>query len=859
MSRFTAPFGMKSGRRSRDQGMSDSEPPKKRRLSARPRASQACRACAAAKVRCDDLQICRRCQDKGTLCVRAFQMVENSRYAAIVPSAASSVPAPSRPSLLQSRDYDKSRPVHGTKNHATRACSSVTESGLSADVHQGEPSSNVNVQHPALSSPLSTVLPDASTNHQLHHEPSSVGPSFDSFLHHDWQLNDAFDFILSTSQEWPGLGTFDYAFGEPFPNSIPSVQAREEARDTQSGYELDVEAPTPSNRVSGQVGVSAEAVRAYDNTLGNWYPRPKDYLAPDKASISIAPDVQKAMLGCLGNLDPGVINHRLSAARRDEIVVVVAGRFSAGQTLQAVPNFPSVEILDELLKIFLGTQRGPLTSMIHLPTFNPDNCDLWLLMTCIASGAVTSPNLAAHKFGLALLEVLRWYLPAMADKDNSLTRCLSFVQSLVMSSDIALWSGDKRKSEISDIVTEFAATMIRHARRLSGASYSLIVPKTNEAPPQLDETWRRWIEQESTKRTVYGYLMRCTQRAILRNTVVTVSCTEISVPFPEQDRLWFANSATEWASIHSELQNRGDNRRTSLGDVLSRPTSLRTLPMLQDASLARLIMIYSLTSMLVEDRRRSRLFNMQGEGYCTNGLSSPSAIGHIALLIDELYGTIDRDNQHHGSSVEAFMLEFYGLYSTTPNYLAEALLGNERFVSAHDAVRCLREWRQTRQARSAVWHAGQMFRLCRKVEPTHLTNFLIFSMYQAVLCFWMYGKACETAWPANRSVTQNPIDGAPADRLKIRLDEAESLQSQRWVSHNRGIPYIAKATDIVGMSDLGVELIPIAAEQVSEDGGFMPSLVVALETHFSPENTGRRFPILDYVCQILRALDKFCS
>jgi hypothetical protein len=171
--------------------------------------------------------------------------------------------------------------------------------------------------------------------------------------------------------------------------------------------------------------------------------------------------------------------------------------------------------------------------------------------------------------------------------------------------------------------------------------------------------------------------------------------------------------------------------------------------MLQDASLGRLIMIYSLTSMLVEDRRRSRLFNMQGEGYCTNGLSSPSAIGHIALLIDELYGTIDRDNQHHGSSVEAFMLEFYGLYSTTPNYLAEALLGNERFVSAHDAVRCLREWRQTRQARSAVWHAGQMFRLCRKVEPTHLTNFLIFSMYQAVLCFWMYGNACETAWPAN--------------------------------------------------------------------------------------------------------------
>lgn len=49
----------------------DSQPSRKRGPSSRPpRASQACRSCAASKVRCDDLDICRRCLKRGVPCVR---------------------------------------------------------------------------------------------------------------------------------------------------------------------------------------------------------------------------------------------------------------------------------------------------------------------------------------------------------------------------------------------------------------------------------------------------------------------------------------------------------------------------------------------------------------------------------------------------------------------------------------------------------------------------------------------------------------------------------------------------------------------------------------------------------------------
>lgn len=55
--------------------LEDNQPSRKRGPSSRPpRASQACRSCAASKVRCDDLEICRRCLKRGVPCVRPTQV-----------------------------------------------------------------------------------------------------------------------------------------------------------------------------------------------------------------------------------------------------------------------------------------------------------------------------------------------------------------------------------------------------------------------------------------------------------------------------------------------------------------------------------------------------------------------------------------------------------------------------------------------------------------------------------------------------------------------------------------------------------------------------------------------------------------
>lgn len=65
--------------------LEDSQPPKKRGPSSRPpRASQACRSCAASKVRCDDLEICRRCLKRSIPCVRPTQLEQGPQMVSTV-------------------------------------------------------------------------------------------------------------------------------------------------------------------------------------------------------------------------------------------------------------------------------------------------------------------------------------------------------------------------------------------------------------------------------------------------------------------------------------------------------------------------------------------------------------------------------------------------------------------------------------------------------------------------------------------------------------------------------------------------------------------------------------------------------
>ncbi|KAK0102064.1 hypothetical protein ONS96_006028 [Cadophora gregata f. sp. sojae] len=663
-------------------------------------------------------------------------------------------------------------------------------------------------------------------------------------------MDGIFDLSFPNSHDWPGIMVPDPSHsGLPLGESLIN-------RPVGNGDCIlrPLSGPTIVERTASTktiTSISDEAVQAYDATLGNWRPMPDGNLAVDRAALSISPDEQQRMRGSMGHFDPTVIPEALPTCRRDEIVVIIAELFSKMRPPQATPSLPSVEIFDELLKIFLTTQKDQPLGFVHVPTFSPLHCDISLLMACITAGAIFSPNLAAHKFGIAMVELSR-FIPLLVNQENYLARSVSHIQSYIILTDVALWSGNKRKSEISDVMSGFPVTMMRHGHRFIASNYPHISPSPELTAEQLDETWKRWVDQESMKRTVFRSLTACTQRAIVRDALPLISCLEVSTPIPEQSELWYANSAAEWRNLYLRLQASHEERRLSLTDCLADVTAIQTMPPLQDDDFARMAVAVSLLSMDVQDRRRNIVF----VAHCDDRWSNQQAFGpptaqHLASFVDEIGGLVNSEGPRpRTTAATALMCEFHGFYNATPTYLIEALLGSERHVKARDALPQLEQWRQTRQARTAVWHAGQLFRIVRAIKPRERIDFQAFVLFHAALCIWAFGITGRSS-PNAKAKAQHEVDQSGGG--KIRLDGLESLETQRWISRNQGFPHIPDSSDMIGMPNQDTSLIPICSDAMSGNG-FISPLLDALEQCFSLHITGRRYSLLHNACHVLKAL-----
>ena len=51
----------------------------------------------------------------------------------------------------------------------------------------------------------------------------------------------------------------------------------------------------------------------------------------------------------------------------------------------------------------------------------------------------------------------------------------------------------------------------------------------------------------------------------------------------------------------------------------------------------------------------------------------------------------------------------------------------------------IRAWTEESESRTAVWHAGQLFRTARSFEKTRLRDFYAVAVHHAALTLWVYG------------------------------------------------------------------------------------------------------------------------
>jgi len=189
------------------------------------------------------------------------------------------------------------------------------------------------------------------------------------------------------------------------------------------------------------------------------------------------------MEGFENRASPDIIDHQLEQSSRDDILAMVLSTNSQQNgASRVITSFPSTQLLNSLMHLFLRSETTKTDSFIHLPTFRPRTQRPEFNGIIIAAGAILSSvptgmtpfscllvgtlTLLVRKLGFAIQETVRLAIPAIVsplrhhevmptklyqvEKDNSRSRELQVMQAFALELQIGLWSGNKRKMEIAE-------------------------------------------------------------------------------------------------------------------------------------------------------------------------------------------------------------------------------------------------------------------------------------------------------------------------------------------------------------------------------------------------------------------------
>ena len=165
--------------------------------------------------------------------------------------------------------------------------------------------------------------------------------------------------------------------------------------------------------------------------------------------------------------------------------------------------------------------------------------------------------------------------------------------------------------------------------------------------------------------------------------------------------------------------------------------------------------------------------------------------------------------------------------------------GKEGQTEARKTVPQLQAWAQSRDAREALYHAGQALKAASQLEPGTLRGFAAVAVYHASLVLWAYGVL----------VDPRPLSaGAPSTILRLDTDDTADLQ--RFLIMGQGSPCIRDYSEASEEMPRTVPITSPAKTMIS---------VVALLLNSSGGDDRAALPIVTNLSKLMRSLGKAAS
>jgi hypothetical protein len=360
------------------------------------RAASACAACATAKVKCENEKPCRRCQSKNIACQPSVDLIDGPGSIFFVnrdnmsQGSGESIASPSesgrsktlieRPGSLNANESLETNTVDGDQM--------FREEGQVRSSSTGHPMYNDSFPLPTESFQPSNSNQSLTGAMQY----GTINPQ--QFLQEDLMDDIMFFPNVPGFNQDVDIGFWDFpldGFQIPYSNGEFNYQPESETGRSHS-------ISRPSRDI-------ARGYAAFKRSPWLWTPAPKDRALSDQSDLTIHEDQLEAGLSPSSIAGHKSFDHiNLDYLARDRMLTLVV---STNRDGKAVPGFPHLDLLNQLLQNYFVRESYLHTSWIHIPSFDPTKCPPHLLIALVSAGSTLVSVPTIWKLGLALQEIAR--------------------------------------------------------------------------------------------------------------------------------------------------------------------------------------------------------------------------------------------------------------------------------------------------------------------------------------------------------------------------------------------------------------------------------------------------------------------
>ncbi|KAH7124344.1 hypothetical protein EDB81DRAFT_699390 [Dactylonectria macrodidyma] len=703
------------------------------------RVARACAVCATSKLKCSDTKPCQRCVRKNIVC----QYVISNRH----PESGWVADQTFQGSQMTLDENQNVEEGDGSRVGVSPPDFSNLESS-----DEGSPLSSPELQEQHQDSELqlpgssnreitSFVAPELAVTTIGH---ATLGGERNTFS------RGFFGDLLPENAHHPSIGIdgdFDIldSFVDPSFDWATDLQAIENDHGGVWRDRPSLEQSTSNDAASTSTDKAAAidtAVSAYKASVWNWIPSPADSALASQKDISPLPTAVDSTESW-HEVNPGLLGKRCLSSDRSRVLETLIATCSKDLTVRLVSSFPSPHFMSYLMHVFLHCHDMRKLSWIHIPTFDPCTSLEQLLITIIAVGACSTQAQPVQRLGYAILELMK---TSITTQYTSTCFCdmalLTFFPCLILVQ--WFWSGNKRRTELAEGLSQPLVTIFRAAGWLRFEQYERISPSTRDEGDTLKEKWHNWVEQESRKRLAYEIFVYDAQMSMVNSHAPVMSPSEMRIQLPESDVLWRSETAEEWKwqfFSHPPIPNQvSTSMAASVRAVLTDSSYLQST---KDDHPSHMVMLYAMWRFLWQSREHRSLLSGSPFSADQSSLLLCAHLPALAKTIQSLYGVSHSTgfySDYRGVDPEVALLHAFLLLNLyAPLDDLQAFAGRYGRGEVLQAYSRLQEWILTREARLAIWYASQILQASKSLAKHLLSEFYAFALYEASITLFGYG------------------------------------------------------------------------------------------------------------------------